>query len=243
MKRLVFASALTLFAAIGCQKNNTQLTDQLAKLEKRIELLEQRLKAAPVGKQEEPQKEAFDIPVGNSYTWGNPNAKITLVEFSDIQCPFCVKAHESLVEKIQVDPDLKDKVKIVYKHFPLSFHKNARGASKATLAAGEQGPDAFWKMTKYLYSKQRELSRELSEEQWFQEYKKWAQEAGLNAEKFATDLRANDKKYEEMIQADMDLGSNKVNVRGTPSFFVNGWKLGQRNVEAVKQLINDKNLN
>lgn len=249
MKKLVFASVIGLFLGFGCQKNNNQLTEQIAKLEKRIELLEQRLKAAPVaGKQEEQQTQAFDIPAGESFVWGNPNATITLTKFSDFQCPFCQKAHNDLVEKIQEDPDLKNKVKIVFKHFPLNFHKNARPASKAALAAGEQGPDCFWKMTKVLYSKQRELSGELTPE----EYKKWAAEvqceqsgklASLNVEKFMGDLSKNDQKYDKMIQADMDLGANKANVRGTPTFYVNGWKLGQRNVDAVKQLIKEKNLN
>jgi protein-disulfide isomerase len=250
MKRLIFGSAFALLFGFGCQKN-TQLIEQIAKLEKRIELLEQRIKAAPAPgapKQEEPQAQAFEIPVGDSFVWGNPSASITLTEFTDYQCPFCVKVHTDLIEKIQEDPELKSKVKVVFKHFPLSFHKNARPASKAALAAGEQGSDCFWKMTKVLYNKQKELSGELTTE----DYKKWASEvqcdqngkvAGLNVDKFVADLKNNDAKYEKTIQADMDLGANKAQVRGTPSIYVQGWKLGQRSVEAVKQLIKDKNLN
>ena len=106
MKKLVFASLMGLFLGFGCQKNNNLFTEQIAKLEKRIELLEQRIKAAPAaGKQEEQQTQAFDIPVGESFTWGNPNAPITLTKFTDFQCPFCVKAHNDLVEKVQEDPE------------------------------------------------------------------------------------------------------------------------------------------
>ena len=255
MKRLVFAGAIALSLSFGCQKNTNQLVEQVAKLEKRIELLEQRLKAAPqpnAPRQEEPQTQALDIPLGDSYVWGNPKASITLIEFSDIQCPFCVKAHSELVEKIQEDPELKNKVKIVYKQFPLNFHKNARPAAKATLAAGEQSADCFWKMLKVLYSKQKELAGEISPE----EYKKWAAEvqceqngkvAALNVEKFSKDLSANDAKYNKMIDDDMATGQNK-GVRGTPSFYVGDqkgfWKLtGQRTVDAVKQVIKERNLN
>jgi protein-disulfide isomerase len=249
MNRLIFASAIALLFSFACQKKDNQLIEQIAKLEKRIEVLEQRLKAPPqAAKQEEVQTQAYDIPIGDSYVWGNPNATITLTEFSDYQCPFCVKAHNELVEKIKEDPELKNKVKIVFKHFPLSFHKNARPASKAALAAGEQGPDCFQQMTKVLFSKQKELGADITQE----EFKKWASEvkceqngkvANLDIAKFANDLSKNDQKYEKIIQAEMDLGANKVGVRGTPTYYVSGWKLSQRSVDGVKQLIKDKNLN
>lgn len=243
MKKSIFVLVMLLLGA-GCQKKNTELLDAIAKLEQRVKVLEQRLSAAPQNQPKvEEQAEAYEIPVEGSFVLGNPSAPLTLTVFSDYQCPFCDKAHESFVEKVAEDPELKTKVKVVFKHFPLSFHKNARGASKAALAAGEQGSDCFWAMTKTLYTNQRDLSDE--------NYKKWAGEvkcnqngkvAALNVEKFWTDYTKNDAKYEKIIKEDMDLGMSKANVRGTPSFFLNGWKVGQRSVEAVKQLIQDKNL-
>lgn len=247
MKKLVFLSGMTLFLSLGCQKNNPQLIEQIAKLEQRIELLEKRLTATPPANkppQVEDQSAAYDLPVGDSFVWGNPQATITLTKFSDYQCPFCQRAHESFVEEVMKDPALKDKVKVVFKHFPLSFHKNAKSASKAALAAGEQGSDCFWQMTKQLYTGQKDLSED--------NFKKWAKEikcankkgvvGQLDANKFWNDYQKNDAKYEAMIQADMDLGMKTANVRGTPSFFLNGWKLGQRSVDAVKQMINEKHL-
>lgn len=247
MKKLLLLSCAVLLLSIGCKKTDTQTTDRIAKLEQRIEVLEKRLSATPPAQQPPAQAEqtaAYDIPVGDSYVWGNPNAPLTLVKFSDYQCPFCNRAHETFVEKIFEDPQLKDKIKVVFKHFPLSFHKSARPASKAALAAGEQGHDCFWQMTKKLYTGQRELTEE--------NYKKWAKEIKctkkngsvepLNAEKFWSDYTSKDAVYEKMIKDDMDLGMNKANVRGTPSFFLNGWKLGQRSVEAIKQLADEKGL-
>lgn len=247
MKRLIISVGLGLLFAAGCQKNNKEVAEQIAKLEQRIEALEKRLSAAPGGQQGQAQAEqtqAFDLPIGTSYVKGNPNAPITLVKFSDYQCPFCFRAQETFVDKIFDDPQLKDKVKVVYKHFPLSFHKQARPASKAALAAGEQGSDCFWAMTNKLYAGQRELTED--------NFKKWAKEvkctqkdgkvAPLNVAKFESDYKNKDADYERMIKEDMDLGMNKAGVRGTPSFFLNGWKLGQRSVEAVKQMIQEKGM-
>lgn len=251
MKRLLLLGGATLLLlGLGCQKKDTQLTDRIAKLEEKVAVLEKKLAAAPQAQQQQQppaqqeQTAAYELPVGESFVWGNPDAPITITKFSDYQCPFCLRAHETFVEKIFEDPTLKDKVKVVFKHFPLSFHKNAKAASKAALAAGEQGHDCFWQMTKKLYVGQRELTDD--------NYKKWAKEtkckdnAGkeiqLDATKFWNDYTSKDAVYEAAIKNDMDLGMNKANVRGTPSFFVNGWKLGQRSVEAVKQLIEEKKL-
>ncbi len=249
MKKLIFLSGLALLLSTGCQKNNKEIVEKVAKLEERLALLEKRISAQPPAAQQPPaqaeQTAAYDLPVGNSYVWGNPNAPVTLTKFSDYQCPFCSRAHDSFVEKVITDAALKDKVKVVFKHFPLSFHKAARPASKAALAAGEQGHDCFWEMTKKLYAGQKDLTDD--------NFKKWAKEVKcsakpgeaqkpLNADKFWTDYTSKDAAYEKMIKDDMDLGMNTANVRGTPSFFLNGWKLNQRSVEAVKQLIEEKGL-
>lgn len=247
MKKLVFFSSAILLLGFGCQKNNQQVTDRIAKLEQRIELLEKRLSAAPTPQQPPAQAEqtqAFDLPVGESFVWGNPNAPLTLVQFSDYQCPFCSRAHDTFVEKIFEDPELKDKVKVVFKHFPLSFHKNARMASEAALAAGLQGHDCFWQMTKKLYAGQRELTDD--------NFKKWSKEvkctlqngtvAQLDANKFWSDYTGKKAVFEKMIKDDMDLGMNKAGVRGTPTYYLNGWKLGQRSIEEIKKVAADKNL-
>lgn len=245
MKKMFFVVSLLLLG-LGCQKKDTELLEKFTKLEQRVVSLEKRLTAAPQhnAPKIDEQTEAYELPIGSSYVMGDPSAPITLTVFSDYQCPFCNNSHESFVEAVIKDPDLQKKVKVAFKHFPLSFHRNARSASKAALAAGEQGSDCFWAMTKILYTNQRDLSDD--------NYKKWAKEkvkctingkvASLNAEKFWNDYTKNDEKYEKMIKEDMDLGMSKANVRGTPSFFLNGWKVGQRSVEAVKALIKEKKL-
>lgn len=243
MKRyFLLATMLLLF--LGCQKkNDEQLIEKLTKLEQRIEAVEKRFNAPPQAQAQAEQTQAYDIPVGKSYVLGNPDASITLVEFTDYQCPFCQRAHESFINKIKEDPELKNTVKVVSKQFPLSFHKEANKASKAALAAGEQGDDCYWKMRESLFANQRELSDD--------NYKKWAKElkckhkngkiANLDMAKFENDLKNKDAEFEKIIKEDMELGA-KSGVRGTPTFFLNGWQLKQRSVEAVKQMIQEKGL-
>jgi protein-disulfide isomerase len=102
MKRILLFSAILLTLGTGCQKNNQQTADRIAKLEKRIEVLEKRLTAAtpPARKAPAAQTSPYEIPIGKSYVWGNPNAPVTITKFSDYQCPFCARAHESFVEKL-----------------------------------------------------------------------------------------------------------------------------------------------
>ena len=121
---------------------------------------------------------------------------------------------------------------MVFKHFPLSFHKDAKPASKAAMAAGEQGK--FWEMADKLLANQRDLKPD--------NFKKWAKEIGLNVGKFEKDLKANDAKYDAQIKNDMELGSKSAKVRGTPSIYVGGWQLQQRSVDGIKALLKDKKL-
>lgn len=250
MKKLIFVGGLALLLTSGCQKKNNEIVEKVAKLEERIALLEKRIAAQPptAQQQQQPPAEqtaAYDLPVGKSYVWGDQNAPITLTKFSDFQCPFCARAHDSFVEKVFSDPALKGKVKIVFKHFPLSFHKAARPASKAALAAGEQGHDCFWEMTRKLYAGQKDLT-DANYELWAKEVKcaktPGAAPTPLDVKKFLSDYKSKDADYEKMITDDMALGTNTAQVRGTPSFFLNGWKLNQRSVEAVKQLIEEKGM-
>jgi protein-disulfide isomerase len=236
-KSLLSVAAFSLFA-VACQPpaagNSKELTDRLAKLEKKVEALEKRKPAqAPGRRAPPPQTAAYKIPVGDSAVLGPKDAKVTVSIFSDYQCPFCARV-DPLLHDVIKDPELKGKVNVVFKHFPLSFHKDAKPASKAALAAKEQGDDFFWKMSEKLYGDQRNLKAD--------NFSKWAKEIGLDVAKFEADLKANDAKYEAMINADMKLGTSEARVRGTPSLFVNGWELRQRTVDGVKALIKDKKM-
>ncbi len=230
MKKLVVLGTLTAVLFIGCKNPDSAKTaERMDAMEKRIDQLEKR--AAPARAMPPEQTAAYQIPVGQSHVMGNRSAAVSVVIFSDFQCPFCART-EPLFADLMKDPSLKEKVNVVFKHFPLTFHQNARPASKAALAAGEQGK--FWEMSSKLYENQTSLSDT--------NYEKWAKEIGLNVAKFKSDLKSNDAKYEEMIKADIELGDKVAHVRGTPSIFVGGWELRERSVDGIKNLIKEKKL-
>jgi protein-disulfide isomerase len=235
MKKIVCVLTVMAFS-VACQPpaNN----EAVSKLEKRIAELEKsvtELKKRPAGKpkrpQPKPQTAAYKLPTGESATMGKGTIDITL--YSDFQCPFCARVDGMLKEAVN-DPELKGKVKLVFKHFPLSFHKDAKPASKAAMAAGEQGAEKFWEMADKMLANQRDLKPD--------NFKKWAKEIGLNVGKFEKDLKANDAKYEAQIKNDMETGSKVAKVRGTPSIYVGGWQLQQRSADGIKALLKDKKL-
>lgn len=137
---------------------------------------------------------------------GPEGAKVTIVEFSDFECPFCSKAEVSVE---QVMEQYAGKVRLVFRHFPLSFHPNAAKAAEASLCAEEQGK--FWEMHKALFANQQKLGVE--------DLKAHAASVGLDAAKFAACLDGGAKK--SIVDADMKAGQ-EAGVNGTPAFFING---------------------
>lgn len=244
LKKLLVPAALV-GSLVACQPpaggGSKELVERIEKLEKKVEALEKRPAAAPArdNTPPPPQTAAYKIPVGDSPVLGNKDAKVELVIFSDFQCPFCSRVDPMLRDVVK-DPELKDKVKVVFKQFPLSFHKDAKPAAKAALAAREVGGDkGFWDFSEKAYANQRALTPE--------NFSVWAKEVGLNVAKFEKALKENgcddaNCKYEKIIKEESELGSKEAKVRGTPSLFVNGWELRQRSVDGVKQLIKEKNL-
>lgn len=150
----------------------------------------------------------------NNYYLGPKDAKVVLVAFGDFQCPACKAAEPAL---LQVRSEYRDKIKIVFKHFPLPSHTNAMSASKAAEAAGAQGK--FWEYHDKLYETQDSWSASTNLLKLFEGY---AKELGLDTAKFAQEL--NSDKFNETINKDKSDGLD-VDVSATPTFFLNGEKL------------------
>ncbi len=162
-----------------------------------------------------------NIPVGSSIVKGSMSAPVTIVEFSDFQCPYCSKLQPTLKKILDAYPD---EVRLVFKNFPLSFHKQAMNAAKAFLAAAEQGK--AWEMHDLIFDKYNSLTEPM--------FKEFAQKLGMDTEKFSADFKSN--KYDKQIQAEMNLG-NTVGVRGTPTLFVNGKRMAGRSFNDFKTSI------
>ncbi len=154
----------------------------------------------------EAQVYEFDVAKGN--TKGSPKAKIQIVEFSDFQCPFCSRVTGPVDE---VAKHYGDQISVTFKHFPLSFHKEAMPAALATECAAEQGK--FWEMHDLLFKNQKELAAD--------KYPVWAKELGLKEAKFKECM--DSQKYKSKVEAEMAEG-RRAQVRGTPSLYINGRK-------------------
>jgi protein-disulfide isomerase len=154
--------------------------------------------------------------------FGPEAATVTVVEFSDFQCPFCSRAANVAQ---QVKKQYSDKVRFVFRQFPLSFHQQAHLAAQASLAAHAQGK--FWEYHDKLFADQSKLERPALEQT--------AKELGLNLAEFKKAL--DDKKYAAAVDADLKLGE-EVSVDGTPTMFVNGQRVPDpTNFDAVSKLI------
>lgn len=215
---------------------NDQMKDRIKKflgLEQKKKAVDQWLtaqtKKSPVEVyMAEPTRPIYEINVDeHSPAWGKSDAKVTLVEFSDFQCPFCAKGSEIIN---QVKKKYKNKVKIVFKNFPLPFHHHAKKAAVASLCANEQGPKSFWKLHDEMFNNQQKLGGE--------GLKELAKSAGLKMEKFSSCLDAN--KYLARVEADIEEGKD-IGVKSTPTFFINGKIInGAHPIEVFSELIDEE---
>ena len=155
---------------------------------------------------EEQFKNPVKIEVGKSPVKGPASAKITLIEFSDFQCPYCKRGYDTVKQIMESYPN---DVKVAFKHLPLEFHKEAMPAAKASLAAAKQGK--FWEYQSALFENQAKLSAAF--------YEETAKTLGLNIEQWKKD--AASPEVEAQIKEDMALGAQN-GIQGTPGFFVNG---------------------
>jgi protein-disulfide isomerase len=161
------------------------------------------------------------IPVDGAPVRGPANARITLVEFSDFECPFCSAAVKQVDLVMAAYP--KD-VKLIYKQFPLSMHPHAELAAEASLAAGAQGK--FWEMYDVLFKNFQRLSRG--------NILAMAKDIGLDVDKFKADLESG--KFKKDVEKDTADGET-AGVYGTPSFYINGKQYnGEVSLAALKPI-------
>ncbi|HPU95006.1 MAG TPA: thioredoxin domain-containing protein [Candidatus Gracilibacteria bacterium] len=160
--------------------------------------------------------ETQEIDLSNSAYLGEEEAPITMIEFTDYECPFCQRYYFGAFEDIMEKYIKTGKVKYVTKSLPLDFHENARPAAYASYCAGEQ--NALWDMHGKLFTYQNEWAYE---DDPTDEFTKYAGELKLNQNAFTECLKTAPKNYDKTINEDMALAS-KNKIKGTPSFLING---------------------
>jgi len=176
---------------------------------------------------QEPRFVRYDIPSEGFYSIGPEDAPITIVEFSDYQCPFCRRWHDEVYEPLLAS--YPGQIKLVYRNLPLtSIHPDALSAAEAAMCAGEQ--DAYWPYHEKLFS---------SDGFGNQVYTQYAQELSLNVDSFQACLEAH--KYQAAIKADSDFAID-LGIQSTPTFFINGLAVvGAQPLDVFQQVI-DKEL-
>jgi protein-disulfide isomerase len=167
----------------------------------------------------------YPVNIGSSPTLGAKEATVTIVEFVDFQCPHCVREYPKIKKVLQ---DYPDKVRFVFKHYPLSFHTKAKPVHAATeLARLEGGPETFWKMHDMIMANPKQLE--------ITNLRGYAESLGLNLTNF-DEVMADEKKIDELLETDMS-EARKCKVRGTPVVLINGLRLSSRNIEDYKTRI------
>ena len=179
----------------------------------------------------DPFKKVLDqISFENVPVKGDENAQITIVEYSDFQCPFCRRGSEMLPKLLS---DYKGKVKIYFKQFPLPNHNWAKDASVASLCSYKQGNEKFWDFHDTLFYRQREISLVTSEEK----FKEIAGEIGLDIPKFEECIKSD--QFDGQIDMDMAEGQ-KIGVNSTPTFVVDGMIVRGADFQSLKTAIDSR---
>jgi len=171
----------------------------------------------------EDMNKVYNIPQGVSSVLGSANAPVTITEFSDFQCPFCSRFYSAVKDVLGAYPG---KVRVIIKNYPLPFHSNARPAAKLAMAANEQGK--FQGMMESLLTNGGDVSDA--------KIREYAKNLGLDYDKLMADYKNKDAQWEKQIQDDMQLGAS-VDVRGTPTFYLNGRKTNARDLASFKTQI------
>ncbi len=166
----------------------------------------------------------YNIDTSHDPVRGPKDSPITIIEFSDFQCPFCAGMQEALDKVLKAFPR---EVHLVYKQFPLNIHPYARQAALASLAAHSQGK--FWEMHDRLFRNFSTISED--------NIRKWAKEVGLNMAEFEKAVQSG--QHEAMVQKDVADGA-AAKVVGTPTVYINGKRITDKSFEGFKKMIQEE---
>lgn len=170
------------------------------------------------------QVRRYDVPVDDDPVLGPENAPITIIEFSDFECPYCQRWHSEVYSRLL--ENYGDEVRLVYRDFPLeSIHPNATPAAVAANCAYEQ--NAFWEFHDKLFSNELGLGGEA--------YRQYAQDLGLDMATFNECVESD--RYLDEVRADLEWAAS-LGVQSTPTFFINGIALvGAQPYDVFEQVI------
>ena len=230
----IIAALLISFSIIGASFFvATSLDRATTQMEVATELLEDlplaaAAAAAPAARPRRPNRpdanRQYDVDLGDAPIRGGEKAVVTIVEWSDFQCPFCTRVAPTLAK---IEEEYGDRVRLAFKHMPLSIHPQAAAAHAAAEAAHRQGK--FWEMHDRIFANQRDLSVPTLEG--------YAKALDLDMDQFRSDMGAEE--VAKRINSDLQQAGS-LGVTGTPSFFINGKFLsGAQPFANFKRVIDD----
>jgi protein-disulfide isomerase len=168
-----------------------------------------------------PDSPVFSIATDDQPTKGSAKALVTIVAFTDFECPSCARQHPVLD---RIVTEFGDRVRLVVRDFPLSQHANARKAAEAAEAAREQGK--YWEYSSVLFRNQSALGVD--------KLRQYAAELGLDRARFDASLDSG--KFAEKVQRDI-VDGRKLGINGTPTLYINGKRVSDNSYESVKSAI------
>jgi len=180
----------------------------------------------------DPYKKNLDkISMANVPVTGAPDAKVTIVEYSDFQCPYCSQAYVTVKDLLKI---YDGKIKVAYKHLPLSnIHNWAEDAAMASVCVHQQSPEVFWKLSDFLFTNQKSITKDT---------------IGTQLQQFSTDNNLNyealqkciaDPATKQKVSTD-SAEANSLGLNSTPSFVVNGRTVvGSLPEDQFKQVIDE----
>lgn len=237
MTRYLFALFVALSLLLQVQPSYSQSAEEFKALENEVKALKeaqqaiqkeiQEIKSSLRAQQEPPVPPPFKetvMSIEGSPFLGNKDAKLTIIEFSDYQCPFCSRHVREAMPQIEKDYVTTGKLKYVFRNFPLPFHEQASKAAEAAYCAGDQGK--FWEMHDRLYANQNALDKK--------DLPEHAKAVGLDLGKFQDCLSSG--RHAQEIKKDIEDGQ-QVGITGTPSFLLGYTEANGASVKAVKEIV------
>jgi protein-disulfide isomerase len=176
---------------------------------------------------QKPNRPVFEVNVTDAPFKGGADAKVTLVEYSDFQCPFCSKGAVVISE---LEKKYGNKIKIAFKNYPLPFHSQAHLAAEAALCANEQNVKFFWKLHDALFADQTKLDKDNIIQS--------AKKVGLKEVEFKACL--DSAKFKARVDDEIAQGQ-KIGIKSTPTFFINGKLVsGAQPVDVFSEVIDEE---
>lgn len=220
IERLAAAVEMNRQQTVLLQKQMTAARQEISRMSKRLSAVEKKGQDKRI-----PDTTVHDIEIGASPVLGPADAPVTIVEFVDFQCPYCSREWPKIQQVMAKYPN---DVKVVFKHYPLSFHKQApRAHAAAELAKRQKGPEGFWKMHDLILAAPKNLK--------VADLRGYAEYLEMDLAEF-DEVLADQKRILALLGPDRE-AAKKCNVRGTPGVYVNGLAMPRRKVADYEKRI------